>query len=540
MSSSPAPLPSVSVARLLEWIREGGELALVDVREEGVIARDAHLLLSVPLPLSQLELRVARLLPRRAARVVVIDAGDGELAARAARRLAELGYADVQVLAGGVEAWQDAGLEVYTGSSAYSKAFGEFVEHRYGTPHLSVEDLHRRLARGDDLVVLDGRTAQEFEDFSIAGAHAVPNAELPLRVHSLLPSPDTLVVVNCAGRTRSIIGAQALINAGLPNPVLSLRNGTMDWLMAGFELQHGQAAQLPAPPSQDSPALQHSVAHLSRRFAIDWIDGATIGRFETEREARSLYVFDVRTRAEYEAGHLPGSAWIEGGQLVQELDKHVGTRHARIVLVDDGSGVRAAITASWLLQLAWGEVHAHVLASEAATESGPEPLRLPAPLPVVDSWSVERLVEALARGEAEVIDLAPSPRYEEGHIPGAAFAVRARLPHGLDSLRDTTWVLSSPDGRLARLAAAELGARHAKLVVLEGGTAAWLAQQRPLERGATRLLHDADDAVRSPYAAADPHAAFRDYLRWEIDLLDQLQRDTVVRFATFDEAASPA
>ena len=533
-----ATADALSISALLQLIEGGDELALVDAREEGVIARDPHILLSVPLPLSQLELRAARLLPRRDSRVVVTDEGSGHLAQRAVLALRALGYTRVQWLDGGVQAWRDAGLEVYTGSSAYSKAFGEYVEQHYATPHLSVQELHERLARGDDLLVVDGRTAQEFEDFSMDGAHSVPNAELPLRVHSLVNSPDTLVVVNCAGRTRSIIGAQALINAGLRNPVVSLRNGTMDWLMAGYTLRHDQAAQLPAPAAADHQAVQQSIGQLTQRFGIAWIDAGQLAQLEAGRDARSLYVIDVRTRAEYEAGHLPGSLWVEGGQLVQELDKHVGTRHARIVVLDDGSGVRAAITASWLIQLAWGEVHAHVLTPGAATEAGPEPQRLLAPLPEVESWTADALAQALARGEAELIDVGTSPAYEAGHIPGAAFAVRARLGEGLDALRDTPWVLTSADGRLARLAAADLAARGRPVAVLDGGTAAWVAQGLALEQGATRLLHTPDDTVRSPYAANDPFAAFRAYLQWEIDLIDQLARDTVVRFKSFEAATA--
>jgi len=38
---------------------------------------------------------------------------------------------------------------------------------------------------------------------------------------------ETLVVVNCAGRTRSIIGAQSLRNANVANEVMALRNGTI-------------------------------------------------------------------------------------------------------------------------------------------------------------------------------------------------------------------------------------------------------------------------------------------------------------------------
>src|SRR3954468_7316465 len=76
------------------------------------------------------------------------------------------------------------------------------------------------------MVVLDSRPFDEYQRVSIPTAVNVPGAELALRIHDLAPSPQTLVVVNCAGRTRSIIGAQSLINAGVPNKVVALRNGT--------------------------------------------------------------------------------------------------------------------------------------------------------------------------------------------------------------------------------------------------------------------------------------------------------------------------
>ncbi|MES2531673.1 MAG: rhodanese-like domain-containing protein [Pseudomonadota bacterium] len=524
----------LEVDALLHALQDGNELAIVDAREEGVQVRDGHLLWSVPLPLSQLELRAGRLLRRGDVRIVVTDAEGGPLAQRTAARLQALGFSDVRVLRGGLAAWRAAGQEVYTGASTYTKAFGEYVEHHDHTPSVSVGELHAKLAAGDDLVVLDGRTAHEFEDFSLPGAYSVPNAELPYRVHGLLRSPETLVVVNCAGRTRSIIGAQALINAGLPNRVVALRNGTMDWLLEGYTLQHGQPAQLPAAPAADAQEPRQAVAHLTQRYDLHWLDDAGLADLQAQQDRRSLYIYDVRTRAEYAAGHLPGSAWIEGGQLVQELDKHVGARHARIVLVDDALGARAAITASWLQQLAWGEVFAYRLPAGAATAVGAEPELLLAPLPEVPLVTADALAQSLADGSAQVIDFAPAPVYEDGHIPGAFYAVRARLPDGLDRLSAQALVATSPDGRLARLAAADLARLLGRPVAaLDGGTAAWQALGQPLETGPTALLHEPDDAWRSPYRVADPHAAFREYLRWEIDLLAQIARDPLVAFRDF-------
>lgn len=536
-------LRSIGVEALATALHDGKELAVLDVREEGVRSRDGHLLLSVALPLSQIELKAGALLPRHDVRIVLTDAGDGKLADRAAAKLASLGYTDIAVLEGGVAAWKASGREVYTGQSAYSKAFGEFVEHAYGTPHLSATELKSLLDAKADVVVVDGRTVQEFENFSIPGAYAAPNAELPLRIHSVVRSPETLVVVNCAGRTRSIIGAQALINAGLPNKVAALENGTMAWLFEGYTLDHGRLNLAPVPTQAQSGPVRPSIDTLTRRFGLRWIDEARLAGLKAEAEARTLYLFDVRTQAEYEAGHLPGSLWAEGGQLVQGIDKFAPVRNGRIVVIDDELGARAAITASWLVQLGWSEVFAHStrLTGEGRA-TGPAPLDLPA-LPEVTGITPTVLRAELDAGAAIVLDLASSLAYEAGHVPSSRFAVRSRLAEGLEALAGKPVVLTSPDGTLARYAAAELAVLIGadKVRVLEGGTQGWKAARLPLETGTGTPHHAADDVWRSPYqVAGDRHAAFRAYLEWEVDLLKQIERDPDVSFKTFPAIASAA
>ncbi|MDI4656452.1 rhodanese-like domain-containing protein [Xanthobacter autotrophicus] len=533
--ASVEPLSLISPGDLRARLAASSELAFVDVREEGVRSRDGHILQSVPLPLSQLELRAGALVPRFATPLVVTDGGDGRLAERAALRLRELGYTSIQVLDGGVAAWVAAGGEVYTGSNVFSKAFGEFVEHAYGTPHLPALEVKARLDRGEDVVVLDGRTLEEFENFHIPGAHAVPNAELPYRVHDLVRSDDTLVVVNCAGRTRSIIGAQALINAGLPNPVVALENGTMAWLFAGYQLGHGARPTPPAPGPDGLEKARASVARLTQRFAIRTLDKEGLAHFQAERGERSLYLLDVRTPEEYAAGHLPGSLWAEGGQLVQATDRWIGTRNARIVLIDDENAVRSSITASWLIQLGIGDVYVYGIDPAAAElESGAERAPVLGSAPAVPRTTPVELQGLLARDAVVVLDLDTSLAYGRGHIPGASFAVRARLPEGLERLPARPLVVTSADGRLAAFAAADLAAvgRHAS--VLDGGTQAWRAAGLPLEAGETSLLHSADDVWRSPYQeGGDRHAAFRRYLDWEIDLIRQIERDDTVAFKVY-------
>src|SRR5262249_6958048 len=223
------PPISVDAAALKAMLADGQELAIVDLREE-LIFSQGHLLFARSVPLSRLELKFARLVPRRDTRIVLCDDADS-LTERAADILARAGYTNLHALDGGVAAWAPAGFELFSGVNVPSKAFGEFVEHASATPSIDAAELARLMRERSDIVVLDSRPFDEYQRVSIPTAVNVPGAELVLRVRDLAPSPQTMVVVNCAGRTRSIIGAQSLINAGVPNKVVALRNGTMGWTL---------------------------------------------------------------------------------------------------------------------------------------------------------------------------------------------------------------------------------------------------------------------------------------------------------------------
>ena len=234
---------------LKKRIREGGELAILDVREEGAFAR-GHLLFARSLPFGRIELRVRELVPRFSTPIVLCAGADG-LADGAAERLSAFGYGDLAILEGGVAAWEKAGFVLFGGVFVPSKAFGEFVETAYQTDSISAPELKKMLDAGEDVLVLDSRPYDEYRRMSIPTGIDAPGAELAYRVHDLVHSPETLVVVNCAGRTRSIIGAQSLINACLDNKVVALKNGTMGWRLAGFALDHGKDRRAPDPSPRD-------------------------------------------------------------------------------------------------------------------------------------------------------------------------------------------------------------------------------------------------------------------------------------------------
>ena len=503
------------------------ELALLDVREEGTF-HDSHIFYASCCALSRLERLAPRLVPRRSTRVVVCDAGAGE-AERAAARLVQHGYSDVSVLEGGIEAWAAAGYTLVSGVNVPSKAFGEVVEHELGTPSVSVEELHAMLAAGDDLVILDSRPTPEFTNFSIPGGVCCPGAELAYRVHDAVPSPDTTIVVNCAGRTRSIIGAQSIINAGVPNRVVSLRNGTMAWHLAGLELAKGATEHAGRPSAAGIEKARASAAQVAERFNVRMIDRATLDRWRAETGERSLYVFDVRTREEYEAGHLSDARWIAGGQLVQTTDEQVGTLRSRIVIVDD-DGVRATMTASWLVQMGWRDavVLEGGIAGHGLETGMPAPPALGLDEARVESIAPDALAAALERGEAGVVDVSLSRGYRSGHIPGARHGIRARLRRNLaDRPRERLLVVTAADEALARLAAAELAQElEAPVRCLEGGNDGWSNAGYPMTAADPAYLDEPDDVrVRVNEDEGGMEKAMNDYLEWEIALVDDVARD---------------
>ncbi len=519
-------------AALRELILGDTEFALLDVREQGAFSR-GHLLFAACLPLSRMELLVADLVPRTDTCVIVVaGSAHDPLGERALVRLRALGYTDVQLLDGGVDGWRDAGGEVFTGINVPSKAFGEFVEQRYDTPRLPAAEIKAMLDSGRDMVIVDSRPFDEYQRMNIPTATDVPGAELALRIHDLAPDPDTLVVVNCAGRTRSIIGAQSLLNAGIPNPVVALKDGTMGWHLAGYPLEHGATRRAAEPSAAARKHAQAAAARVRERFGVRRISRQTLAAWSRDAQ-RTTFLLDVRSPEEFAAGHLPGWRHAPGGQLVQATDEYVAVRNARLVLGDD-DGVRATMTASWLLQMGWPEVW--VLEGGIGSDglvSGPW---RPTVLDATDAAGISPAALAERLDETHVIDLGPSLAHDRAHIPGAHWCVRARLNEALQAApAGRPVVLTSPDGVLAGVALAEARSLvRTPVDYLAGGTERWVAEGRATQSGIERVVGPIDDLWYKPYDNKGSQEAFmRDYLTWEVALVDQIERDGTTRFKAF-------
>ena len=525
-----ASVDTISVAALKAALHDGGEIALLDAREE--VPFDArHLLMASCVPLGRIEVAVGELVPRRTARVVWCDDGEN-LAHEAAKRMLALGYSNVSVLDGGINAWEAAGHPIYSGVHVPSKAFAEVVEHETSTPWIDAAELKGLIDAKADICILDTRSYAEYHSNSIPGAISVPGAEIVYRFKDLVPSTDTLVVVNCGGRTRSIVGAQALINGGVPNKVVSLKNGTQDWHLYGYEVLKGATRTAPEVSAEGLASAAASAQRVAALCNIETIDAKTLSRWRGEAHTRTLYQLDVRTVEEYEAGHVEGVKHIAGGQLIQETDRHMAVWGARVVLMDD-DGVRATMTASWLKQMGWEVAIISNEAAGGASSTGSfQPRVLGLDNTRIKSISAQDLKARLESGAAVVVDLNWSQGFYEGHIPGAWYAIRSRLDQDLGNLPATEClVFTSPDGVLAAIAAADRAASDDSVLALAGGTQAWSDAGFALEAGRNNMASQAIDIrLKAREETDDIEAAMRAYLAWEIKLVDDMAADEDHRF----------
>ena len=254
---------SISPDALKSLLSGDSQFALIDVREAGEY-NSSHIPGSSLIPRRQLEFQMPAAVPFKGARVVVSD-DDGRRAAVAAIALERMGYTQVSVLEGGINRWSSKDYPTEWGTNVPSKDFGERVEVVHQVPEIDADDLQSRIQRGEKLVILDTRTPEEYQRFCIPGGRSMPGGELAFRITDVVKDldPDTTVIVNCAGRTRSIIGTRVLQRMGFSN-ALGLKNGTSGWVLAGHQLERGaDRVQLPETSSQGLAAAEAYAAKLA-------------------------------------------------------------------------------------------------------------------------------------------------------------------------------------------------------------------------------------------------------------------------------------
>ena len=509
---------SVEAKTLKQWLHDKSEIALFDVREHGQYG-ESHLFLATSVPYSRLEFDAARLAPRKSVRLVVYDEDGLGVSRLAAEALMHQGYLQVYILNGGTQGWKNAGFNLFAGVNLPSKTFGELVEHKCHTPRVTADELTRMMASAEDLIVLDGRPQSEFKKMSIPTAQCCPNGELAYRIKTHVKNSDTKIVINCAGRTRSIIGAQTLINLGVKNPVYALENGTQGWYLQDYILDHGKIAQYAEPKVDDELLL--ATKALQAKYEIPLISDEQFSSWSKDSN-RSLYLCDVRTAEEFSLNGLRGAQHSPGGQLIQATDQFVGVRNARIVLYDS-DGVRAITVASWLKQMGHD---VSVLRDGVNSKVSLPNARFDHTLGSRVITTAE-LLDILRDNSATLLDIRGSMQFRKAHLPNSKWTIRPRLIDAVSQL-DKPILLISDDPALTYGALLELQRFGLTASLYELKEAAFpdelkvtSSESNPCDEECIDFLffvHDRHDGNKE---------AARRYLEWETGLISQLDADEI-------------
>ncbi|EMA66125.1 hypothetical protein C461_13173 [Halorubrum aidingense JCM 13560] len=549
-----APL---SPSAVRDAIDSSDPVAILDVRQS-LDYVNGNVMESTWVPRGDLERRLPALVPNRSTPIVLCDER-GERAALDARWIESLGYDRVDYLDGGIAAWRDAGLDlveavdgVHATAFGYeSKEFGERVEVSRDLPKMDPNEVAERRAA---VTVVDVRNPPEYDRYgTIPGSINVEGVDLALYADEL--RDDEPLVVHCAGRTRSIIGAATLQALGIED-VYELENGTMGWELAGRELEAGPGR----PDSVDVDAdryrrLRSSVEELLQGSNASYLSPTELAASRAEADdGRTTYLFDVRTEPEFETGHVPGARSVAGGQLIQTAGQHIAVRDAAVVLVSE-THVRSSITAYWLAEMGYPNVHVLRGGTSAWEDAGSglvegpettEPIGSDRVAAAVTTVSPDDLADLLDADRATVLDVDARDSFTDGHVPGAAWAPRSEIESAIAAEQEDggtladggTLVLACESGEVSALAAAQL--EHCRdsierrgdearqgvssvsadvtVLVLEGGVAAWRDSGRDVETGDGRAVIEPREAVRKPYAQGT--RAMKRYLEWEENLVE--------------------
>ena len=511
--------------------------ALIDVREP-MEYNAAHIPGASLIPRRRLEFEVSRALPYKGVQVVLCDE-NGRNAERAADTLVRGGYSNVSVLKGGVNRWAADGRPTEWGVNVPSKTFGEEIELEHDVPTISADELHERIERGDKLVILDTRTPEEFQRLCIPGGRSVPGGELALRIADIRAEAgdDATVIVNCAGRTRSIIGTRLLQRMGVDD-LYGLENGTAGWGLAGYELEaNADRTDMPEPSPGGASEAESFARRVADEDGVQLIDVAKLRDLMVQRGEETVYLVDVRLRDEFRAGHISGSSWMPGGQAVQTADATAVVHNAPIVFICDGI-TRAAIAASWYRQMGKGDVYALDggtaawasagldLAGDGAESESDGNTALG--LDTARSGNREISADDLASDSSRtVLFVGTSAEFAAGHVPGAFWVSRGVLEDeagaAIPGLSKPVAVTCEDGGDGAALAAATLSEMGYRDVVwLKGGMESWRSGTRSVEKGLTRVMSAPVDVL--PAGTNRSYGDMINYLRWETALVEQSER----------------
>src|SRR5215510_6404436 len=287
----------------------------------------------------------------------------------------------------------------------------------------------------------------------------------------------------------------------------------------------------PAAPDESRKQAREIALRIAEEEGISWVSAREITAHSPNNDRGVTYLVDVRSECEYEAGHIPGSLNIPGGQAVQRADDFLAVKNSRIIFISDQSA-RAVMAAYWYRQMGFPDVRVLQGGLEAWRESGrtvesgapqTEPLGFETAKKLARTLVADE-VNSLLRSSPVILHVGSSADFAVKHLPGSKWISRGWLELKLPSLwtdKARPIVLACSDGQSSILAGKTLGEMGYKEVfVLNGGVRMWERAGYATTKGLESCLVEPNDVVLSPSVKGDKEG-MRRYLEWEIKLTQQ-------------------
>lgn len=97
------------------------------------------------------------------------------------------------------------------------------------------KDLIAKIKNGDNFILLDVRTPEEYSEGHLKGAVLIPHTEIQKRYKELGNATDKEIVVYCAVGGRSSKASEALVKLGFKK-IKNLAGGIVAWKKIGGEV----------------------------------------------------------------------------------------------------------------------------------------------------------------------------------------------------------------------------------------------------------------------------------------------------------------
>jgi rhodanese-related sulfurtransferase len=191
------------------WIEKDIPHILLDVRSAADAAK-GFIKGAVTLPAADVETSLAMFPPKdKRAPIMIYDQKGGDDSVKAAKALIAAGYAPVDIVTGGFDAWKAAGYPVEAGKPAVNIVY--VPKPRPG--EISIEEFTKIATNTPpDVLILDVRNQDEGNAGMIKGAKLIPDEELDSRMAEV--PKDKKIIAHCSTGVRAEMSYHKLKEKG--------------------------------------------------------------------------------------------------------------------------------------------------------------------------------------------------------------------------------------------------------------------------------------------------------------------------------------